>query len=105
MKMLYAISILTALLVSVPPGQAATVFDSVEEYSTVQGQDNWYYGYYDGDSSTPYTSADFEEFPEITSGGGWIIHRGDPSGYWTSLGQYGGHPNGPIANYYKGTLH
>lgn len=93
------------LLTSVYFAQATVVFDSVAEYSTVQGSTNWYYGYYDGDSAEPYTTSDFEEFPQLTAGGGWIIHRGDPSGYWTSMGRYGGHPNGPVANYYQGTEH
>lgn len=101
-RMLFAVMALTALATMV---HATVIFDSVEEYSTVQGSNNWYYGYYDGDSTIPYTSGDFEEFPQITSTSGWIIHRGDPSGYWTSMGRYGGHPNGPVANYYKGTLH
>lgn len=83
--------------------EASTVFDSVAEFSNVQGQDNWYYGYYDGDSVSPYTTSDFEEFPQYTTNSGWIIHRGDPSGYWTSMNRYGGHPNGPVGNYYRGT--
>ena len=81
------------------------LFDSEAEFSGTQGQDNWYYGYYDGDSGSPYTPSDFEEMPEFINGNQWIVHRGNPSGYWTSLGATGGHPNGPVGNYYQATEH
>lgn len=94
-----------ALLFSIfAVAQAETVFNSTNEFSTVQGQEGWYYGYYDGDVTASYTPDDFEEFPQHgpTS---WIINRSDRSGYWTSLYAVGGHPNGPVANYYQGTEH
>lgn len=84
---------------------ATTIFDSATEFSVTQGQDSWFYGYYDGDSTIPFTASDFEEMPQSINGNSWIIHRGDPSGYWTSLSANGGHPNGPVGNYYRGTEH
>lgn len=95
----------TALISIVPMIHAVTIFDSVVEFSVTQGQNNWFYGYYDGDSASPFTSSDFEEMPQSINGNQWIIHRGDPSGYWTSLYATGGHPNGPLSNYYRGTEH
>ena len=50
--------------------------NSISEFSDTQGQGNWYYGYYDGDSSVPYSNADFEELPfyGITQHGGMPAH-------------------------------
>ncbi len=96
---------LTMSLVSIVLSTNANIFDSAAEFSGTQGQNSWFYGYYDGDSGVPYTSSDFEEMPEFINGNLWIVHRGDPSGYWTSLGATGGHPNGPIGNYYQATEH
>ena len=84
---------------------ADSIFDSVAEFSGTQGQDNWYYGYYDGDNASPFTSSDFEEMPQFINDNQWIIHRGDPTGYWTTLSASGGHPNGPVGNYYQDTEH
>jgi opacity protein-like surface antigen len=94
-----------ALISIASVAHATTAFDSVEEFSVTQGQNNWFYGYYDGDSAFPFTSSDFEEMPQSINGNQWIIHRDDPSGYWTSLYSTGGHPNGPRSNYYLGTEH
>ena len=95
----------TALISIVPFIGATTLFNSVDDFSVTQGENNWFYGYYDGDSASPFTSSDFEEMPKSINGNQWIIHRGDPSGYWTSLSAAGGHPNGPNSNYYRGTEH
>jgi len=74
----------TALVVEATP-----IADSVDEFSGTQGQGNWYYGYYDGDGSVPYSSADFEEFPHYD--GGWYIDR---ALYWTDLSADRCHPHG-----------
>jgi len=69
------------------------IADSVEEYSGVQGQDNWFYGYY----IAPFTSEHFilmPEFNNITLSGSskkWEVNNGV---YRTSLNKEGGHPNG-----------
>jgi len=97
--------IVVALVAITVSTKADSIFDSVAEFSGTQGQDSWHYGYYDGDSASPYTSSDFEEIPQFYNGTTWLIHRDDPSGYWTSLGANGGHPNGPVGNYYQDTEH
>jgi hypothetical protein len=74
---------------------AAVIADSVTEFSCVQGQDNWRYGYYDG----PFSSADFQEMtqciphpsPGATS---WWV---DPMNYWTSIRSEVSFPNGPAS--------
>ena len=71
---------------------AGVIADSVQEFSGVQGQDNWFYGYYDGDGGTPFSNSDFEEFSNF-SGRVWSIQLGC-GGYWTQLYAEGGHPNG-----------
>ncbi len=82
-----------------------TIADSVNEFSGTQGQDNWYYGYYDGDGPVPYSNGDFEEFPHYGPGGNglpdwygdmWYLAR---SQYWTALWNEGGHPNASITSY------
>lgn len=99
------IRVIVAVAAVASLGQTVTVFDSVAEFSGTQGQSNWYFGYYDGDNAEPYTTSDFEQFPQF-NGASWIILReGYNNGYWTSMGSLGGHPNGPVANYYLGTEH
>ncbi|HUT30769.1 MAG TPA: DNRLRE domain-containing protein [Sedimentisphaerales bacterium] len=75
-----------------PPTQIA---DSVDEFSGTQGQDSWYYGYYDGNSAVPYSNLDFKELaqygPHPDTPPQWYI---DHSLYWTSLWYEGGHPHG-----------
>ncbi len=53
-------------------GQECTplVADSAAEFSGTQGQNGWNYGYYDGDSASPFTPTDFEEFPLFISDNG-----------------------------------
>ena len=53
---------------------------SRDEFSSNQGNDNWWYGYYDGDTDTPYSnnpdSDDFELMQEFVPGikAGWLEH-------------------------------
>jgi len=65
--------------------------DSVTEFSATQGQDNWYYGYYEGGNS-----GDFRLLPKHAVDQEGIIWYID--GYWTGLHYYGGHPNGRITS-------
>lgn len=64
------------------------------DYSSVQGYRNWYYGFFNGDSSTPWSINDFEQLP-IFNGLFWTRPEG-ANGYWTRITQDGGHPNGTI---------
>ena len=54
--------------------------DSISEFSSTQGQNNWYYGYY---------SSGFQEFPSQNPPGRWSL-----DGYWTAIWHVGGHPHG-----------
>lgn len=76
------------------------VADSRMEFSSDQGKNNWWYGYYDGDTATPYTNApesdDFELMQEFVTGlkAGWIEHLGgvwmihyDQEGEGTGIGK------------------
>jgi len=67
------------------------IANSTSEFSDTQNQDDWYYGYYDGDDPFyPYTNADFEQLPLFDEEGWrWYI-----DGYWTALWDSGGHPHG-----------
>src|SRR5688572_9201479 len=55
----------------------ATVGDSVADFSGVQGQNNWHYGYV-----APAASADFVVMPQF-AGGVWLAGSGT---FWTSIG-------------------
>ena len=70
-----------------------TIADSAGEFSGRQGQDGWYYGYYNGDSSNPYSIEDFEQLPVFA--GSWTAGG---TAYWTEISADGGHPNGQITS-------
>ncbi len=94
--------------VQVPTNNSTTCFyrvalltrilaDSTADFSGVQGSNNWYYGYYDGTSTTPFTTGDFKPMTNFLAAGAGAF--GDawfasPGNVWTSLWAIGGHPNG-----------
>lgn len=69
----------------------AVIMDSVAEFSNTQGQNDWSYGYYNGDLNA-YTPGDFELMTQF-SASTWSVQTGT-GGFWTSLTAAGGHPNG-----------
>lgn len=80
---------------------ATPIANSVTEFSDIQGQNNWYYGYYD-DTVHPdgvINSDDWAQMPEYVDpsffmGDGrpaWMV---DSVNRWTGLYATGGHPNG-----------
>ena len=103
-----------------PPPPADPIADSIAEFSDVQGQDNWFYGYYDllddvDNGNGTYESEDFIEFlndgsgivsddPEFGAwkdsenhwdGGKWdLLANAAPVGHgpWTQITADGGHP-------------
>jgi hypothetical protein len=64
--------------------------NSERDFSTTQGTRNWWYGYYDGEGGTPYSTTDFSPLPNNLNGA-WVI--GDRSQYWTLLLPNLAHPN------------
>jgi hypothetical protein len=99
MRDLTVVVVLALAFSSMGQAQVGVIADSVSEFSATQGQYNWYYGYYDGDGSLPYSNEDFELFPQF-DGSEWYIQRdwqGSPW-YWTALWDRGGHPNGIITS-------
>ncbi|MHC4745007.1 MAG: PEP-CTERM sorting domain-containing protein [Planctomycetota bacterium] len=76
------------------------IADSAGDFSGVQGQDNWYYGYYDGDVRLPFTPSDFELSPNLVTNdeGQWWMPQAGAGGYFTRVGQYYMHPNGLITS-------
>lgn len=88
MKRIPALSIGLMAAMLVQPARAATVIaDSVSEYSAVQGQDNWYYGYIE-----PDIGPEFRMMTDYNTQLEWW--RVDPTRFWTTLYWIGGHPNG-----------
>ncbi len=102
-----AMTVVVAAALTATTAHAVVIADSVAEFSGVQGQDNWNYGYYDrtADADDDYTSADFQAFtttgpfPGFTFDGAkwdWVDTDGvtavNPP--WTELTNNGGHPNG-----------
>jgi hypothetical protein len=86
---------LTATIQPVSAG-AMVVADSAAEFSSAQGQDNWYYGFYNksADGNAIYDPAiDFNTTdPNWAFSGSWLLGAGDPP--WTALGAIDIHPNG-----------
>lgn len=76
-----------AIAVSKPSNAASlTLANSVSEFSGTQGQDNWYYGYYNGS----FTSDDFQQMTQYDNDAWWV----KKGAYWSNLWNNGGHPNG-----------
>ena len=81
--------------------EASIIADSENDFSGIQGQDNWYYGYYDtatdeDGSYNPLT--DFTQFtfygilPSFNGEEGWAIT--DKPSPWTSIMKSWSHPEG-----------
>jgi hypothetical protein len=68
---------------------------SHDDFSGVQGFNGWSYGFFNGNSDTPWSLNDFEQLPLFDE----MWHRTlGPGGYWTTLTRDGGHPNGLITS-------
>jgi hypothetical protein len=78
------------LLFSVCQIQAAIVADSVSDFSGVQGQDNWFYGYYSG-SLDPTSFSQMNVFDSPSRPNTWLV---DENEFYTGIDSIGGHPNG-----------
>lgn len=78
------------------------IADSASEFSTTQGNGNWYYGFYDGDSLFPYSNNsqgdDFELMTYYGPQNRWWVKEGS-GGYWTDIGATLIHPNGTQTQY------
>lgn len=85
------------------PMAPVQIGDSAAEFSGVQGQDNWFYGYYNktSDKTSGYQPEDFTPFPNgigshsaanYWNGNSWKWFNGDPP--WTEIGQTYIRPNG-----------
>lgn len=101
MKTKFAVLFLACLVAS--HASAQTILgDSATEYSNVQGQNNWFYGYYDktGDTASPgYALSDFVQMSQHQSGTWWVNNVDNlSSGFFTRLDALGGHSNG-LDNY------
>jgi hypothetical protein len=88
MKRLLTQTLALALLCcgSVRFARADIIADSVADFSDVQGQNNWFYGYYAG----PFSPVDFQQMTVFQSDT-WYV---DPGRFYTQLWGDGGHPSG-----------
>jgi hypothetical protein len=74
---------------------AQVLANAHDDFSGLQGFNGWYYGYFNGDSATPWSLGDFEQLPFFDI----MWHRTTgPGGYWTAITPDGGHPNGLITS-------
>ncbi len=102
------LSVLISIGASAAPLFGTVIADSVVDFSGVQGQDNWYYGYWDrtNDADGVYQSNEMQamaQFLTAPSGDyGPSLHspcwRVQDGAYWTALWDRGGHPNGTNGN-------
>ena len=85
------------------PFVSVAVADSMTEFSGVQGQGNWFYGYWNkaSDLDGVYADVDFTPFPNTAgpfgsdnywTGSAWDWFNGDPP--YTQLTAEGGRPSG-----------
>ena len=74
--------------------RAATLADSVADFSATQGQGGWFYGYYAG----TFAPTAFALMPSYTAADQtWAVDRLPPDPlYYTVLNPLGGHPNGVV---------
>src|SRR5262245_36795 len=79
-----------ALLGVALPAGAQVLADSRAEFSGVQGEAGWHYGYYSGDM----TSASFQEMSVFQNGRRYA----EPGHFWTFVGADVAHPNGTITS-------
>lgn len=101
------VSVLIAVGASATPLFGTLIADSVAEFSGVQGQDNWYYGYWDRshDGDGIYQPGEILLMPQFLTNSSinygntyvpaWYAQDGI---YWTALHREGGHPNGLDGN-------
>jgi hypothetical protein len=79
--------------------EAEIVADSVAEFAQAQGQDSWYYGYWDRTADEESGDGDYAavEFVEMTDWfadyEAWHVDEG-AGGFWTRIGEFAVHPNG-----------
>ena len=97
---------ITVVLLCVCHARGTIIADSIADYSGTQGQDGWYYGFYDGNViAGPYTNADFEEFANYGSAGNGLpdwhtsIWYHTRNTYWTAIWDEGGHPNAKTTSF------
>ena len=95
--------LLASLLLSVAAcaAQAAPIANSIADFSNVQGQNGWFYGFFNQgvDGSTPYTTGAFENFttygvvgPDVW--GASDAQVGAQNNVYLGLGAATGHPTG-----------
>ncbi len=97
-----------AIAIAPMTARADVLADSMAEFSGVQGQDSWSYGFYDrtADVDDVYQSTDFQEFSTTGTFPGFGLNEDGDWDYldadgisslnppWTTLSPTGGHPNG-----------
>jgi len=78
--------------VSEKPAAEMILADSGEEYSATQGENHWYYGYFDGTAERPYRGDDFKPMRQVETvwGVNWAAEPGKIS--FLALSRDGGHP-------------
>lgn len=81
---------LSLVLLTICSAQAAIVAESEFEFSGVQGQNNWLYGYYSG-ALDESSFALMTVFNPVNRPNTWVV---DDDHFFTGLDSQGGHPNG-----------
>lgn len=78
---------------------AINVATSTAEFAGTQGQNGWFYGYYNksSDNTPGYTSGEFQQFPRYTAAEKWHIQNG-VGGFYTYMDFDRAHPNAAAAS-------
>jgi hypothetical protein len=91
----------TVFCLAAGAAQAAPIASSIADFSNVQGQDGWSYGFFNQgvDGTTPYTTGAFKKFETfgIVGPGVWgatDLQVGSQNNVYLGLGAATGHPTG-----------
>lgn len=93
---------LVPLMVVLPVASAETpvqpLADSVLDYraNPNQGSNGWEYGFYNGNSSRPWSPRDFEQLTDFNNGVWW--QQSGPTGSWTFIADDFMHSNTRVSN-------
>jgi hypothetical protein len=84
---------LVSAILTEPAKSQTVIADCVSEFSGVQGNNNWYYGYYQGTFNSPGFRLMEVYDPDLMN---WFVENGR---YWTRLWTTGAHPNAETSSF------
>ncbi len=104
MRLSLRMTAIVLIAVAAPHARAGIIADSIADFSLVQGQDGWSYGFYDETDGAPYNPAGFTQFDVANApDNNWKASDalvpsppgpGEENNTFLSINAVGGHPTG-----------